>query len=97
MMTDCRLAPYAITVAETPRPLLSVTAGTARPSGSLPKVERLACAASAGVATTQPSAASAPTPALIQFRALILFRSISVPLLSCQWLSRGKPLVWAMR
>src|SRR3546814_13825022 len=72
MTTDCSVAPSAMIVAEMPLPLVSVTPGTLRPSGNLPKVDCDASAPSAGVAATRAAAAAPPTTFVIFFTPLTL-------------------------
>src|SRR3546814_10214382 len=72
MTPDCSVAPSAMTVAEMPLPLVSVTAGTLRPSGILPKVDCDASAPSAGVAATKAAAAAPQASFVIFFTPLTL-------------------------
>src|SRR3546814_12153850 len=72
MTTDCSVAPRAMIVAEMPLPLVSVTPGTLRPSGNLPKVDCDASAPSAGVAATRAAAAAPQTSFVIFFTPLTL-------------------------
>src|SRR3546814_17482045 len=72
MTTDCSVAPSAMIVAEMPLPLVSVTPGTLRPSGNLPKVACAASAPSAGVAATRAPAAAPQTSFVIFFTHLTL-------------------------
>src|SRR3546814_7457659 len=72
MYTDGSVAPRARIGAEMPLPLVSVTPGTLRPSGNLPKVDCDASAPSAGVAATRAAAAAPQTSFVIFFTPLTL-------------------------